>query len=62
MTSDLLTNPQYWRDRAEEIRVLAECSVQVETKRILERIVADYDLLARRAEERLRGSTPNNCD
>ena len=62
MTSDLLTNPQYWRDRAEEIRVLAESSVHGETKRMLETIVADYELLARRAEERLRGGAPNNCD
>jgi hypothetical protein len=54
MTSNLLTNPQYWRDRAEEIRVLAERSVHTETKRMLETIVSDYELLARRAEERLR--------
>jgi hypothetical protein len=53
---DLLTNPQYWRDRAKEIRWLAERSVHVETKRALETIVADYELLARRAEERLRGN------
>jgi hypothetical protein len=62
MTSDLLTDPQYWRDRAEEIRVLAERTVDTETKRMLETLVADYELLARRAEERLRGGTPNNCD
>jgi hypothetical protein len=54
MTSDLLTNPQYWRDRAEEIRVLAERYIQPETKRMLENIVTDYERLARRAEERLR--------
>jgi hypothetical protein len=57
MTSNLLTDPRYWLDRAEEIRVLAERSVHAETKRMLETIVADYELLARRAEERLRGST-----
>jgi hypothetical protein len=62
MTSDLLTNPQYWRDRAEEIRVLAERSVDTEIKRVLETIVADHELLARRAEERLCGGGPNNCD
>jgi hypothetical protein len=60
MTSDLLTNPQYWRDRAEEIRVIAERSVHAETKRALEKLVSDYELLALRAEERLRGSTPDN--
>jgi hypothetical protein len=41
MTSSLLTNPQYWRDRAEEIRVLAERSTHPETKRTLENIVID---------------------
>jgi hypothetical protein len=60
MTSNLLTNPRYWLDRVEEIRVLAERSVHTETKRMLETIVADYELLARQAEERLRGSTPDN--
>jgi hypothetical protein len=62
MTYDLLTNPQHWRDRAKEIRVLAERSVVAETKRILEKIARDYELLARRAEERLRGSRPDDCD
>jgi hypothetical protein len=61
MTSQLLTDPQYWRDRAEEIRVIAERYIHPETKRMLEKIVSDYELLARRAEERLRGSTPDNC-
>jgi hypothetical protein len=44
-------------DRAEEIRVLAERMVDAETNRTLEKIASDYALLARRAEERLRGST-----
>jgi hypothetical protein len=56
MTSDLLTNPQYWRELAKEIRVLAERSSHPETKRTLQNIVADYELLAQRAEESsLRG-------
>jgi hypothetical protein len=57
LISNLLTNPQYWLDRAEEIRVLPERTVCAETKRMLETIVADNELLARRAEERPRGST-----
>jgi hypothetical protein len=52
-----MTSPQYWLDRAEEIRTLAERSVHAETKHMLQTVVADYELLARRAEERLRGST-----
>jgi hypothetical protein len=61
MASDLLTNPQHWRDRAKEIRVLAERSTDPETKRMLQNIVADYELLARRAEGRLHGGMPDNC-
>jgi hypothetical protein len=60
MTSDLLTNAQYWRDRAEEMRVLAERNVHAEIKRLLKKLVADYEVLARRAEERRRGSTRDN--
>jgi hypothetical protein len=56
MTSDLLTNPQYWRDRAKEIRVLAERSTHPETKRTLQNIAADYERLALRAEGRLQES------
>jgi hypothetical protein len=56
MTSDLLTNPKFWLDRAEEIRVLAERMVDAETKRMLGKIASDYELLARRAQNRLRGS------
>lgn len=44
-------------DRAEEIRVLAERMVDAETNRTAEKIASDYELLARRAEERVRGST-----
>jgi hypothetical protein len=61
MTSNLLTNPQYWRDRAEEIRVLAERSTHPETKRMLENIVIDYERLALRTEERLRESRQDAC-
>jgi hypothetical protein len=44
-------------DRAEEIRVLAGRMVDAETNRTLEKIASDYELLARRAEERLRRTT-----
>jgi hypothetical protein len=61
MTSSLLTNPQYWRDPAEEIRVFAERSTHPETERALENIVIDYERLALRAEERLRESRQDSC-
>jgi hypothetical protein len=60
LTSDLLTNPRFWRDRAEEIRVLAERSVDPKIKRMLQGIVAGYEKLAQRAEERRRESSPDD--
>jgi hypothetical protein len=33
MTSKLLTNPKYWRDRAEEIKAIADRLANQETKR-----------------------------
>ena len=56
MTSALLTNPEYWRDRAEEVRVIAERMRDSENKRMMQNIVIGYELLAERAEERLRGN------
>jgi hypothetical protein len=56
MTSELLTTPRYWRDRAKEILELAERSTHPETKRNLQNIAADYEHLAQRAEERLQES------
>jgi hypothetical protein len=62
MISDLLTNPKYWRDRAEEIRMIAERGIPAEIKRMLESVVVDYELLALRAEERLQGRSPGDSD
>jgi hypothetical protein len=53
MTSRLLTTPQYWRDRAKEIRELAERSTHPETKGNLQNIAADYEHLAQRARGKI---------
>jgi hypothetical protein len=58
MTSDLLINPKFWRDRAEEIRAIADRLVNQETKRMMQDIAICYEQLAQRAEERLSASTP----
>jgi hypothetical protein len=56
MTSKLLTNPQYWRDRAEEIKAIADRIGNQETKRTMHDIAICYEQLAQRAEERLSAS------
>jgi hypothetical protein len=58
MTSKLLTNPKYWRDRAEEIKAIADRLANQETKRTMQDIAICYEQLARRAEERLSASRP----
>jgi hypothetical protein len=51
-TVSLLEDAQYWHDRAEEIRILAEDMHQVEPRRVMLSIAESYDELARWAEEK----------
>jgi hypothetical protein len=47
-------DPAYWRDRAKELRVMAERLHEANAKAMILRLVADYEHLAERAEARLR--------
>jgi hypothetical protein len=58
MTSKLLTNPQYWRDRAAEIKAIADRLANQEAKRTMQDLAISYEQLAQRAEERLSTSRP----
>jgi len=57
-------DPQHWRQRAEEARVLAEQMSDEWSKQAMLRIAADYDKLAVRAAMRadeMKGGKPNRC-
>ena len=53
---DRLT-PEHWRNRAAEVRALADAMSDQELREKLLRIAQDYERLAIRAEERQRNST-----
>ena len=48
----ILDDPQHWRDRAEEVRSLADQMSDPQTRRMLESVADDYETLAKGAEER----------
>ena len=49
--------PEHWHRRAEELRSLAaEDTYNPDSRSLLKQIADEYDLLAKRAEERLRAS------
>ena len=51
-----LSDPAYWRDRAKELRALADRLTEADAREMILKCAHDYDRLAERAESRL-GST-----
>jgi hypothetical protein len=56
MPASFINDPEYWRDRAKEKRMLAEGMKDQLSKEKILRIARDYERLAQRAEERSKGS------
>jgi hypothetical protein len=52
-------DPTHWRDRAEQMRALAEQVKGGVSKHMMRWIAEDYERLARWAEQRARGYPPN---
>jgi hypothetical protein len=50
--SNLLEDPNHWRQRAQEVRSIAEGLNDPEAKATMQQIADAYELLAKRAEQR----------
>ena len=52
-TSMFRYDPQYWRERAEEARAIAEFTANLEARQIMLDVAATYAATAERAEARM---------
>ena len=57
MPSGFVNDPQHWRDRAREMRTIAEEANDLIAKAMMLRLADDYDKLADRAAMRASGSS-----
>ena len=55
MPASFINDPKHWRDRAEEMRTLAEAMKDQISREMVLRIAQDYEKLAQRAAERSKG-------
>jgi hypothetical protein len=54
-----INDPEHWRERAKDMRALADQVSDLQTKSVMMRIADDYDRLATRAAARAAGRLPN---
>ena len=63
MPASYINDPKHWRERAAEMRALAEDIKDAEAKATMLRLAADYDKLAARAVARADGNVPpSRCE
>jgi hypothetical protein len=53
MTTNPVTNPQHWRDRAEKARLHAQRMIEPVSKGMMVEVAEHYESLARRAEKKI---------
>jgi hypothetical protein len=58
MPSSHLNDPEHWRDRAKEARAIAEDMADPVSKEKMLDLAANYEHLAKRAEDRSSGKIP----
>ncbi len=58
MSASFINDPKHWRERAEQMRTIAEETHNPLAKETMLRIAQDYEHLAQRAEARLAGDAP----
>ena len=58
MPSSHINDPDHWRARAKEARALAAQIADLEAKATMLKIADDYENLAKRAEDRTAGRSP----
>jgi hypothetical protein len=56
MPSSNINNPEYWLQRAKEMRTLAEDVADGAARQKMLRVAEDYDKLAKRADARSKGT------
>ena len=58
MPSSHLNDPEYWHDRAKEARAMAKYMADPVSKQKMLEVAANYEYLAKRAEDRRSGNVP----
>ena len=60
MPSSHLNDPEHWRDRAKETRAMAQDTADPVFKQKMLDVAANYEHLAKRAEDRRSGKVPES--